>query len=124
MPLELEGEALLMWHNLVRDLRTLGVLSSTDRVVMVRFCKAWSRWQDAERRSKELGDYETVTTQFGEHTKAAPHVAIALETSKLLDQIGAQLGLSPSARVRLSIKRTKESHDEQDRFFNRQLGAG
>jgi P27 family predicted phage terminase small subunit len=43
-PGRLDTEARREWRRVVRELRTLGLVSKLDRAVLAAYCVAWSRW--------------------------------------------------------------------------------
>lgn len=85
------------WAELVTDLRTECVLSSTSRELMIAYCTAFGGWIAARRKVQELGQ----CLGEGDKAKRNPH---SVELHKYRDQMNRLLpefGLTPSSRGKL-----------------------
>ena len=116
-PRWLAGPARTCWRRLVPDLHRVGILTGADADVMAAFCQARS---DFEAAARELADWRartngtaTVSDRFGQ---LKPHPAIAMQATAIsqLRQLGSQLGLTPSGRVRLGAPGGDPENDNPD----------
>lgn len=125
MPPEiLDGHALEEWERLAPPLYRLGVITAGDIGVLTAYCQAWGLLMDA---GKELAILRTIGAPHNGmlvHAgtgglKRNPLLAIMRDASGDLVRFGSELGLSPSSRVRLGMKGTKptEDNDPAEEFF-------
>jgi P27 family predicted phage terminase small subunit len=98
-PEHLDGEARKEWDRLAPMLSDSGVLTQADRGTLATYCQIWARWVDAETKAKEQG--LLVQTPQGAAIQN-PYVGIANTAAKLLRGYAAELGLTPSARTKIS----------------------
>jgi len=64
------------------------------------YCTAYAHWQQAEEALQRSGEL-TIKTAEG-HSRVNPLVRIASQAMADMQRIGAQFGLTPSGRLRLS----------------------
>jgi P27 family predicted phage terminase small subunit len=74
------------------------VLRQTDRGILAAYCQAWSRWVGAERELKK----STPVLAGEKGLYQNPWVHVANKAIEQMSALGAQLGLSPSSRARVS----------------------
>lgn len=85
------------WDVVVADLDGRGILSKSDRGILAAYCNAYSRLHNAWK----LCDVYETATRDGAAVKGNPAVAMASQASKDLARAAAELGLTPTARVRV-----------------------
>ena len=100
-PTTLPREAAAEWLRIVPELSKIGVLALIDRAVLTGYVEAWSFYREAAVALRKTG--ATYTTTAGTLAKH-PNVSILNEHRAAFLKFAAELGLSPSARVRLTSK--------------------
>ena len=100
-PPKLDREAMSEWRRVVPELHRVGILALIDRGVLVGYCEAWSDYRDARIALHKSGP--TYLADNGT-PKKHPNVSILNDSRRAFLQFAAELGLSPSARVRLTSK--------------------
>ena len=99
-PAHLTPTAKTEWKRLATVLHDLGLLTQIDRTVLAAYCQAYGRWVEAERRLAETPPL--LKTPAG-YVQMSPWIAISNKQVELMVRLMAELGLTPSARSRLSI---------------------
>lgn len=101
-------EAKAEWKRIAPELERIGLLTVVDQAVLAGYCQSWAEW----RASVEfLRDHTyTIVTPNG-YIQQRPEVAIGQKARKDMLAFGAQLGLSPSSRGRLSVGKTDEGEE-------------
>lgn len=99
-------DALMEWGYQVERLYRLGLLTEVDRTSLGQYCACVGRMAYAERKVAEmmnLGQELFDVTDKGGRVQH-PYVGMANKASTLADKLGANFGLNPSARSRMSVK--------------------
>ena len=99
-PEHLTGHAREAWLRLAPELHRLNLLTVLDVGAFSAYCWAYARWQQAEEALQRSGEL-TIKTAEG-HPRVNPLVRIASQAMDDMRRIGAEFGLSPNARSRLS----------------------
>jgi P27 family predicted phage terminase small subunit len=98
----------------------MGVLTRAEQWVLTLYCRLWSRWKAAEETLMQEGSTYTLKDSKGEvrYIGQRPEVAIARNLAQQLARLGAELGLSPSARTRIEAKPPEDKAvDDKRKFF-------
>lgn len=108
-PRWLAGTARTAWRRLVPDLVRIGLLTAADADVMAAFCQARADFETAARQLVKEG--HTFEDRFGQ---PRPHPAVGIQAKAVaqLRQLGAELGLTPSGRVRLAVPEPEDDDPE------------
>ena len=101
VPQHLDKTAKAEWSRIVKQLKTLGLISSIDRAALAAYCQAYSRWSQAEESLAKAG--LLVKTVNG-NVVQNPLVGIANRSMELMHRFLAEFGMTPSSRSRLSIE--------------------
>lgn len=96
------------WHRVVRLLAGADLLRATDYAVVAAYCQAWSDWLRAAEESRRAGP--VAQGPRGPELTAAWRAAS--EATTRLRALAVELGLTPSARVRVSQLLPKQAEDE------------
>src|SRR4051812_36132002 len=96
-PPSLKGEARAHWTRVIRELETLGYLSTGDRTVIALLCKSWARWVEAEAKVDELGIM--VAAPKTKTPMSNPYLAIANKAHEQILRLSAELGLTVLSRT-------------------------
>jgi P27 family predicted phage terminase small subunit len=113
-PPELNADALAEWKRVSPRLLDAGILTSVDRATLAAYCQAFGRWREAERALADIAKRNPLTNLMIE-TKSGnfiqnPLLGIANKAMSDMVRYAAELGMTPSARSRV----TKTSHDPQN----------
>ena len=115
-PSHLDAEAKTAWRFLVRVLRGMGILASSDVAVMCLYCETWSQYVECRRQSKKFAAKSDGLGQFvmvGD--KGNPYInpllsAESMLKKQLLQYLG-ELGLSPVSRARVHTEGSEPVDD-------------
>ena len=99
-PAHLSAQARAKWIELAQSFDQLGLLTTIDRVAFEGYCEVWARWCRAKRVVARKG--LTYTTGNGLIRKR-PEVQIAAECERLMRQLAAEFGATPSSRSRVQM---------------------
>jgi P27 family predicted phage terminase small subunit len=119
VPANLDADARAEYDRITSELRSLGVLARTDRAVLGLYLDAWLARRDAERSIQSLG--LILNTTLG-GVKTNPAAAVASTSRALMLRILAELGLTPTARARLTSPVAPP--DELDSFLAKAKAKG
>lgn len=99
------------WRRIVPELDRLGILSSVDGGALEAYCNTYANMVEAQQVLNESGF--TFTTEKGFVAKR-PEVAVVEKSMQLLRTFAAELGLSPAARMRMSVSEGEDVEDPMD----------
>jgi P27 family predicted phage terminase small subunit len=99
------------WERLLPELERMGLLTSADWAQFAQYCQVWARWIDAEEKLVANGSVMELYNEHGDlkYSQISPWVTIAHKALERLQKLGAEFGLTPSARSRLSIDKPKDA---------------
>jgi len=98
-PEKLSDGAREEWRAVAPELHRLGLLTVLDVGPFAAYCSAMAHWRTAEEAIERL-DSLTITTKSGQRVN--PLVRIASQAANDALKFGAQFGLTPAGRLRLS----------------------
>ena len=99
-PSHLTSVARKEWRRLAKPLHDMGILFTTDRAALAAYCQAWARWVEAEGH---LQKGPSLIKMPSGYVQQSPWMSIANKQLDVMGRFMAELGLSPSARSRLSL---------------------
>lgn len=107
-PQFLKDEERKAWRYLVREMKRMGTLASSDRGDMTAYCHWWGLVAKAKRKmldqvTAEDPSPEVITTKAGNLIQN-PWLGIANTAAKEITKVSEKLGLDPTARTRLKIE--------------------
>jgi len=102
-PTWLRGQGRKKWDELIAILRDMGILTQADGDILAQYCELWRLFCD--HRAK---------------VKLKP--AQKIEIGRRLQSLGSELGLSPTARQRITIQ--PQSNTEDASFLDQPIGNG
>jgi P27 family predicted phage terminase small subunit len=97
-PACLTGYALDEWYRLAPQLHERGLLSVLDVASFAAYCEAYKVWREASEMLARTPEDEQIVVDG----KPNPLIRIARNAASQMTTIGAQFGLSPSARARVT----------------------
>jgi len=103
MPKHLDAGAKREWKLIVPELEKLGLLARIDRAALAMYCVAFSRWEKAELKIKEMQDDGLIDNTPNGHKQMSVWLQIA---NRAMEQIKSSLGdfgMSPSARAKVNV---------------------
>lgn len=118
-PKWLEPEAKKEWRRLCKVMEQMGILTKMDMTAFAGYCQAYARWKEAEEFLTKHGNL--VKTPNG-YWQQVPQVSIAQSNLKIMMNIAAQFGLTPSARSRIIA--CSENHTDTQDEMESLLGGG
>ena len=98
-PEELDGEALLEWDRVTHELAERDLLDQSDRAVLMLYCRTWATWREVDKLVRKYG---SVIKYANGVPGPAPFFKTACEAAKQLRALLADLGLTPSARHKMT----------------------
>lgn len=114
-PPHVTGPAAECWTWLCDQLDQMGLLAQCDQAIVTLYCDAWADY---------VASLETIETEgrqlLSEKTGAVynhPATNNAFAYRKQLHQYAVELGLSPSARSRVTATGAPAEKDDRDKFF-------
>ena len=105
--------AMVEWHRVAGKLRDAGLLLAIDRAMLAAYCAAFARWQEAEARL--VGAALVIKTKNG-NVIQNPLVGAARRAAADMAKLGAEFGMSPSARRAVHMS-PPPAPDPAARFF-------
>ena len=99
MPAWLKKEAKEEWRRVIAELMPLGLITKAHRQVLTRYCEWWSRWVDLHRKV----DRQYMVTGARGNAVRNPLFILLRQADDQLNILGAQLGVTPVARLRLNL---------------------
>jgi P27 family predicted phage terminase small subunit len=120
-PAWLSAEALQEWQRVAPELHRIGVLTHVDGAALEAYCVHYARWAEAERQLARNGAVITVRDGNGavKFVQASPFVGISQKAAATMRAFATELGLTPSARMRLD----STVSNEPDAFEQWQRGG-
>jgi P27 family predicted phage terminase small subunit len=100
-------EAVEEWHSLAPALYQAGLLTPIDRAVFAAFCQSVGRWIQAEKALAEAGaGHGLLIASSSNNGYRIPHPLLHIANRAMADSVryGAEFGLSPSSRSRVTAK--------------------
>lgn len=104
-PTWLHGEAKREWRRVVPELEPLGLATGIDRAVLAAYCQAYAEWWEMERDIAENGRVQVVGNGY---EQVRPSVSIRDRARDAVHKLSRELGLTPSARSRISVPEQKK----------------
>jgi P27 family predicted phage terminase small subunit len=113
----LDATAKREWTRVSKELIAVGLLTSVDRAILASYCDAYSRWAEATAELNELKRIKgksalVVGTKTG-YPMNHPLIGIINKAADQMHKFGAELGMSPSSRTRLSVEPQKQETDDE-----------
>ncbi len=105
-PPKLSSEAEAEWKRVVPELHRVGVLALIDRAVLTGYVEAWADYRKARVALSKSGP--TYLADNG-NPKRHPNVVVLADSRLAFLKFAQELGLSPSARVRLTSRAAPEA---------------
>lgn len=110
MPSGLPAEAQAEWDRIVPLLEEMGILTVVDRALLLRYCKAWAEYLELDDQVSRTG--RLVKGQKGEYVRN-PLWLMRRDVERSLNDMSAQMGLTPAARLRAGIKHDRPERDDE-----------
>jgi P27 family predicted phage terminase small subunit len=99
------GYAADEWWSVATELHRLGVLTKVDNAALAAYCFSYGQWRDAAELLNSLTAEPArglvMRTTYGE-TIINPLITIARRAAQDMVKFGAEFGLSPASRARIT----------------------
>lgn len=104
-PDSLTKSAKAEWNRISPKLDEVGLLTHVDRATLAAYCQCWARWVECEEIITRDGLTMELRDDKGtlKSCRPIPEVGISLKLVDKINRLGSELGLSPSARTRISV---------------------
>ena len=106
-PLSLECPAMLRdpearaeWDRVAPGLVASGQVTTVDRALLVGYCQKWAQWQALEAAA---ADHAFIVKGPNGQPLANPALSLAFKAFNLLIRSAAELGMTPSARSKVTV---------------------
>lgn len=103
-----------VWRKTAPILQRMGTLTNADHGLFLLYCNEWATYYLADSELQEHG--HTVTVGDAKYRQAACWLGIRNTAGANINRLGAELGLSASARTRIAVDKPKKATGK-DRFF-------
>ncbi|KAA0909576.1 phage terminase small subunit P27 family [Aquicoccus porphyridii] len=100
-PRHLTDVAQKEWRRLATPLHEAGLLTLADRAALAAYCQAYGRWVEAE---EHLARTPTLLKAPSGYVQQSPWLTVANKQMELMGRYMGELGLTPVARTRVSLK--------------------
>lgn len=112
----LSEEAIREWNRVSTRLYDAGLLTHVDSTALAAYCQAFGRWERAERQLREDGKL-VVTTQ---HNNQIPNPLLGIANRAMHDcmRYAAELGMTPSARSRVTARPPEGDEDPAAKYLD------
>lgn len=111
-PRTIKGEAKAEWERIVPELEQMGLIATVDRSVLMRYCTAWANWCEIEERLAATG---WLIKGRRDAVVRNPLWMMRSDVEATLSDLGRQLGLTPSARLRAGVVHEVAEDEEDER---------
>lgn len=101
MPATLTEEAKAEWKRVVPELEQMGLLTKVDRGALIRYCTVWADWVDLDEKLQLTGK---LIKGRRDGLVRNPLWLMRNDALAALADLGKQLGLTSTARLRLGIE--------------------
>jgi P27 family predicted phage terminase small subunit len=102
-PEELQGDALLAWHQYIAELAELGPVTKLDRAALITLCRATAMKEDAAANVEKTG---TVIKLPNGYPGPSPYLKVFFESAKLEKSLLIEMGLTRASRSK--VKKPQE----------------
>lgn len=114
VPMWLDKQARKIFATKASQLSLIGVLTPLDLELLSAYAAAMSLVVQASAEIQAGGMLVTSNTKTGTITIANPVIKIMKDNIKVINQIGAQFGFSPSSRASIMAMATKKEKKKDD----------
>ena len=111
MPASLVREAKAEWRRVVPLLERQGVLTQLDRGLLIRYCSAWAEWVALDGTMQ--ASQPLIRGRDGQVVRN-PLWLMRRDADLLVTQLAAQLGLTPTSRLRAGVKHEKGAPADEE----------
>jgi P27 family predicted phage terminase small subunit len=101
-----DKEACRAWHRLVKELNSVGLIGRLDSDALTLYCRAWSRWVEAEDRLREFGP--VIFDHQRNRPVLSPYWRVANTAMDQMKSLLGEFGLTPASRSRLPKRKPEE----------------
>jgi P27 family predicted phage terminase small subunit len=118
-PAHLDDVAKAEWRRLAPGLVRLGLLTECDTALFAGYCIAFSQYVAANEWMRANGSTMTMRDDKGvvKFVQVVPQWNQAYKALEAMRKLGAEFGLTPSARSGLRVQNPKPSSTEWDKFL-------
>lgn len=110
MPRTLDGEAKAEWRRIVPELERMGLLTTVDRAVLIRYCRIWANWLELDAGLQKTG--MLIKGRLNGLVRN-PLWLLRTDAEAMLSDLMKQLGLTPNARLRMAIVHEQPEEDAE-----------
>lgn len=109
-----------MWYRTCATLDDMRILSTSDYVVIAIYAKAYAQYRTALAKVEQLGQAVVQKNKHGEVVIARNPFAVEMhKAADRLIVLGAELGLTPAARAKLTVNKDTKEHSAFEEWLAR-----
>ena len=113
-PSHLSNRARKEWRRISAILFNQGLLTNVDMACLAAYCQAYGRWAEAEAKLKKSKTLLIKTTSG--NIIQNPLLGVANTAMKLMLQSLTEFGMTPSARSKVTSKKSEKKKDPWSKF--------
>ena len=113
VPHHLSDEAKVEWGRVANELYDLGMLTHLDRAVLASYCQYYAAWC----KYSEAGERQPLVKGSKGQPVVSPYVKLANQTYQNMLKAAVELGITPSARSRVSAVPPQDKQDPAAKYF-------
>jgi P27 family predicted phage terminase small subunit len=112
MPKKLSDEAKADWRRLARLFLERGIIRPEDQDQLANLCEAIATLREARSALADMPVKQRLMLKVGQGFQANPLLYIIRDQVRMINRIGAEFGLSPAARTRLTFDEQASDADD------------
>ena len=117
-PTWLDDNAKLEFARIVKEMKTMGILTSIDIPSLAICCDAYSKWQIATEFVNKHGLLKVKESARGvKSIENNPAIKDALRYGELYRKMTVECGLTPNARLRMAVQKTPAGEGPDDALY-------
>lgn len=107
------------WRHTTRLLDAMGLATKAEAAILARYCTIYARWRRVQEFLQKNGEVYTIRDDAGQpkYVQQWPQVNIAAKLADQMLRVEQELGLTPSARTRITVAPTLPADSPLEGFL-------
>ena len=110
----LSPQAKAEWKRVAPELEQMGVVTSLDRAALAGYCSNYAAWVEATTFIQQNGEHYVTSKGM---LRRWPQADTAKQAEQAMRGFASEIGLTPTARARLSVEPVEREEDEFETFL-------